>query len=30
MQWAGSGPIASVSVLDLPLIGDCSNCAHSR
>ncbi len=28
--WAGSGPIASVSALDLHLIGDCSDCAHDR
>lgn len=29
-EWTGSGPIASVSVLELHLTGDCSDCAHVR
>ncbi|MBE0602076.1 MAG: transcriptional repressor [Deltaproteobacteria bacterium] len=29
-QWSDAGPIASVSVLDLHLIGDCSDCSPVR
>jgi Fe2+ or Zn2+ uptake regulation protein len=29
-KWAESGPIASVSILDLHLIGNCSDCTETR